>query len=38
MTDLTAIDFKSPDCSQQFVASLHDIGFAVLENHPLDMA
>jgi isopenicillin N synthase-like dioxygenase len=37
MTDLTAIDFKSPDCSQQFVASLHDIGFAVLENHPLDM-
>lgn len=37
MTDLSAIDFESQDCDQQFVASLHDIGFAVLKNHPLDM-
>jgi len=37
MNDLTPIDFHSADCSQQFVASLRDIGFAVLENHPLDM-
>ncbi|MFT4820440.1 MAG: isopenicillin N synthase-like dioxygenase [Candidatus Azotimanducaceae bacterium] len=37
MTDLTAIDFHHADCSQQFVASLRDIGFAVLENHPLNM-
>ncbi len=37
MTDLSAIDFNEPDCDQQFVASLRDIGFAVLKNHPLDM-
>jgi isopenicillin N synthase-like dioxygenase len=37
MTDLSPIDFNSTDCNSQFVASLHDIGFAVLENHPLDM-
>tara|TARA_R110002072_G_scaffold46082_8_gene127937 strand:- start:48 stop:887 length:840 start_codon:yes stop_codon:yes gene_type:complete len=37
MTDLSAIDFDSQDCDQQFVASLQDIGFAVLKNHPLDM-
>ncbi|MFT5011656.1 MAG: isopenicillin N synthase-like dioxygenase [Patiriisocius sp.] len=37
MTDLSAIDFESQDCDQQFVASLQDIGFAVLKNHPLDM-
>jgi isopenicillin N synthase-like dioxygenase len=37
MTDLTALDFQSADCDQQFVASLRDIGFAVLKNHPLDM-
>ena len=37
MTDLTAIDFQAADCDQQFVASLHEIGFAVLKNHSLDM-
>tara|TARA_R110002110_G_scaffold212464_6_gene425442 strand:+ start:1401 stop:2240 length:840 start_codon:yes stop_codon:yes gene_type:complete len=37
MTDLSAIDFNAPDCDQQFVASLREIGFAVLKNHPLDM-
>jgi isopenicillin N synthase-like dioxygenase len=37
MNSLKSIDFNAPDADQQFVASLHDIGFAVLENHPLDM-
>lgn len=34
---LESIDFQAPDADQQFVKSLHEIGFAVLENHPLDM-
>ena len=38
MNNLTAIDFNSPDCDEQFVSSLREIGFAVLKNHPLDMA
>lgn len=37
MKSLNSINFQDSDADQQFVASLHDIGFAVLENHPLDM-
>ena len=37
MTTLESIDFNAPDADQKFVSSLHEIGFAVLENHPLDM-
>lgn len=38
MQKLSAIDFRDKYCDRQFVASLQDIGFAVLEHHPLDMA
>lgn len=37
MDTLESINFKDADADQKFVKSLHDIGFAVLENHPLDM-
>ncbi len=38
MKALNSINFKDSDADQQFVSALHDIGFAVLENHPLDMS
>jgi len=34
--DVSVIDYRSPDAPREFAASLHDTGFAVLVNHPLD--
>lgn len=31
------IDFEGPDAGGLFASSLHDTGFAVLENHPIDI-
>ncbi|RYV02019.1 2OG-Fe(II) oxygenase [Shewanella sp. OPT22] len=33
---LEAIDYLAKDAAQQFVESLHQIGFGVLRNHPID--
>ncbi|MBM7074151.1 isopenicillin N synthase family oxygenase [Shewanella sp. 202IG2-18] len=33
---LEAIDYLAKDAAQQFVESLHQIGFGVLKNHPID--
>jgi len=33
---LETIDYRTPDCAKQFVASLRDTGFGVLSNHPID--
>ncbi|WP_163933263.1 isopenicillin N synthase family oxygenase [Paraferrimonas sp. SM1919] len=33
---LEAIDFLSENCEAEFVKSLHDTGFGVLKNHPID--
>lgn len=38
MTKLAAVDYKAPDAEVQFVQSLRDTGFGVLENHPIDKA
>lgn len=32
------VDFEQPDAPQAFARSLHETGFAVLENHPIDIA
>ena len=32
---IQTIDYRSPDAGKNFVASLHDTGFAVLKNHPI---
>jgi isopenicillin N synthase-like dioxygenase len=34
-TQLPIIDFTAQDAPQAFTASLHETGFAVLQNHPL---
>ncbi len=34
-TELPIIDFAADDAPQAFTASLHETGFAVLQNHPL---
>lgn len=34
--DLRTIDFGAPDAAAWFVASLHNIGFAILTGHPID--
>ena len=33
---LPIVDYRSPNAAQTFCQSLHDTGFAVLSNHPLD--
>ena len=35
---LPIVDFKSPTAPQEFCKSLHETGFGVLKNHPLDQA
>jgi isopenicillin N synthase-like dioxygenase len=35
---LPVIDYRSPTAAAQFCSSLHDTGFGVLSNHPLDQA
>lgn len=35
---LSVVDFKSPTAPQDFCKSLHETGFGVLRNHPLDQA
>ena len=35
---LPIVDFKSPTAPQDFCKSLHETGFGVLKNHPLDQA
>ena len=36
--DLPIIDFQSPNAPAEFCRSLHETGFAVLKNHPLDQS
>ena len=36
MAALPTVDFRRDDAEERFVASLHDTGFGVLSNHPLD--
>ncbi|MCB1693254.1 MAG: isopenicillin N synthase family oxygenase [Pseudomonadales bacterium] len=33
---LTAVDYKAPGSDRLFVESLHETGFGVLKNHPID--
>lgn len=33
---LPVVDYRSPDAATQFCQSLHETGFGVLKNHPLD--
>lgn len=35
---MIAVDFRSPNAAEQFTDSLHRTGFAVLMNHPINMA
>ncbi len=35
---LPVVDFKSPTAAQEFCKSLHETGFGVLRNHPLDQS
>lgn len=35
---LVAIDYTAPNAAQEFVTSLHNTGFGVLKNHPLDQS
>ena len=35
---LPVVDFQSPTAPQEFCKSLHETGFGVLRNHPLDQA
>ena len=35
---LPVVDFRSPTAPQDFCRSLHETGFGVLKNHPLDQA
>lgn len=35
---LVAIDFTAPNAAEAFVRSLHETGFGVLKNHPLDQS
>jgi len=36
MAELPAVDFRRDDAEERFVTSLHETGFGVLSNHPLD--
>lgn len=36
MSQIQVVNFQAKDAAQQFVASLKDIGFAVLSHHPID--
>ena len=36
MTDIKVIGFHAPDAKEQFHESLHETGFAVLEDHPVN--
>lgn len=38
MINLPVVDFQSADAAQNFCRSLHETGFAVLKNHPLDQS
>lgn len=38
MFNIATVDFRSPDAAQQFARSMHETGFAVLRNHPIDTA
>jgi len=35
---MPVVDFRSPTAAQDFCRSLHETGFGVLKNHPLDQA
>ena len=35
---LPVIDYRSATAAQDFCSSLHETGFGVLANHPLDQA
>ena len=35
---LAVVDYKSPTAAQDFCKNLHDTGFGVLKNHPLDQS
>ncbi|MBT0571025.1 isopenicillin N synthase family oxygenase [Curvibacter sp. CHRR-16] len=35
---LPVVDYRSPDAAAQFCQSLHETGFGVLKNHPLDQS
>ena len=35
---LPVVDFRSPTAAQDFCRSLHETGFGVLRNHPLDQS
>lgn len=35
---LPVVDYRSPDAAAEFCKSLHETGFGVLKNHPLDQA
>ena len=35
MLELVAIDYQAPDADKRFVESLHQTGFGVLKNHPI---
>ena len=35
---LETIDYRAADSAQQFVTSLHETGFGVLSNHPIEQA
>ncbi len=34
--NVLSVDYRSPDAPQQFAKSLHETGFAVLKNHPIE--
>src|SRR4051812_48125863 len=34
--DVEVVDYTAPDAPQRFTRSLHETGFAVLVNHPLE--
>ncbi|WP_029011660.1 isopenicillin N synthase family dioxygenase [Niveispirillum irakense] len=36
MFTIATVDFQAPDAPEQFVRSMHETGFAVLRNHPID--
>jgi isopenicillin N synthase-like dioxygenase len=36
MFNIATVDFQAPDAAEQFVRSMHETGFAVLRNHPID--
>lgn len=36
MAELIAVDYQAPNAAEIFVQSLHDTGFGVLKNHPIE--